>query len=297
MTRYAYYPGCSALKSALELDRSTRLVIERLGIEWLPMDEAACCGSRESGGLEVQDEYLALSLNARTFAMAEAAGAQVILNVCSTCQLRLATDAKRLAEQPDLRDKVNRALASIDLRYQGNLRIQHLLYVLLQDIGLDALHNRVTRPLSGLRVAPFYGCHLIRPSAIHGEQEDPYRPRSLGLLIQALGGTEVDYSGASQCCGFHSLLVRKKTALQVSARSLMEAVREHADVMVTPCPLCHTMMDAYQPQIERMCATRLGLPILHLPQLVGLALGISPEDLGMERHIVPFRPANFFIRR
>ncbi len=297
MTRYAYYPGCSALKSALELDRSTRLVLGRLGMEWVSLDEAACCGSRESGGLEVQDEYLSLTLNARTFAMAEATGAEVILNVCSTCQLRLATDAQRLAEQPDLRRKVNQALARIDLSYQDNLQIKHLLHLLVQDSGLDALRQKVVRPLEGWRIAPFYGCHLIRPSAIHGEQEDPYQPRLLGLLIRALGGVEVEYAGASQCCGFHSLLVRKKTALRVAARPLLEAVQGQADFMVTACPLCHTVFDAYQPQAEKVMKSRLNLPVLHLPQLVGLALGFSPEDLGMERHVVPFKLRMYSIPR
>ena len=172
------------------------------------------------------------------------------------------------------------------MSYNGTVRVEHLLYVILDDIGLDVITRNVTRPLTGLRVAPFYGCHLIRPSKTHGFRDDPYAPRSLGVLIEALGGTEVHYSGASKCCGFHALMVREKPALQMSGRHMLEAKDEEADVMVTPCPLCHTVLDGYQPRAERELKTQIGLPVLHLPQLIGLAIGIEPEALGLDRHMI-----------
>lgn len=289
MPKYAYYPGCSALKSATELDASTRKVVARLGIEWVTLDEAACCGSRECGGLEVEDENLSLVINARTLAMAEAAGVETIVDVCSTCQLKLDGDNKRLQQDDALRAKVNKALAEIGMQYNGTVEVEHLLYVILDDIGLDTIRESVTRPLTGLRVAPFYGCHLIRPSKSHGFRDDPYNPRSLGLLIEAVGGTEVEYDGASKCCGFHALMVREKPALKMSGQHMLEAKGEGADVMVTPCPLCHTVLDAYQPRAERELQTQIGLPILHLPQLIGLAQGFSPEELGLDRHMIEAR--------
>lgn len=286
MTKYAYYPGCSALKSATELDIATRLVANELGLDWVTLDQAACCGSRESGGLEVEDEYLALVINARTFAMAENAGADVIIDVCSTCQLKLDVDNKRLQNDKPLREKVNKALSKIGMSYSGSLRIEHLHYVLIDDIGLETIREKVTNPLTGLHVAPFYGCHLIRPSKEHGFRDDPNNPRSLGLMIEAVGGEEVKYEGANKCCGFHALLVREKPALSMSGTHLLEAKDRGADLLVTPCPLCHTVLDSYQAKAEREKGIRLNLPILHLPQLLGLALGLSPDKLKLSRHMV-----------
>jgi len=285
--KYAYYPGCSALRSAVELDAATRRAFERLGIEWITLDDAACCGSRECGGLGVEDEDLQLAINARTLAMAEQADVQTMVNVCSTCQLALSEDNERLKRDDVLRARINRALDKVGLVYEGNIIVKHLLYVIIDDIGLERIGELVTSPLTELRVAPFYGCHLLRPGNVHGYRDDPYDPRSLGELIQVLGATEVRYSGANKCCGFHALMVRNKPALRMSGQHIKEAQDEGADVMVTPCPLCHTMLDAYQPRAARELGTRLNLPILHLPQMIGLAIGLSPDELMMERHLVP----------
>jgi succinate dehydrogenase / fumarate reductase cytochrome b subunit len=210
--------------------------------------------------------------------------------VCSTCQLKLASDNQRLKASPDLRVKINHALAKIGLKYNGNVEVTHLLYVIIDDIGLDMIRNQIIKPITGLRVAPFYGCHLIRPGKLHGFREDPYKPRSLADLIEVLGGIPVEYPGENQCCGFHSLVIRKKPAVKMSAQHLLEAKRAGADVMVTPCPLCHTVLDSYQPEAESELGEKIGLPILHLPQLIGLVLGCKPEQMGLERHIIDPRP-------
>ncbi len=283
---YAYYPGCAALRSTTGLDIATQRVAARLDIAWTTLDNAACCGSRECGGLGIQDDDLKLAINARTMALAERSEAQKIVTVCSTCQLELAHDNHRLTTDPEIRRRANRALTEIGLGYQGQVEIKHLLYVLTEDIGLQQLSKAVTRPLKGLRVAPFYGCHLLRPAALHGSRDDPYKPHSLGDLIQALGGEEVQYSGATKCCGFHSLLVREMTALRMTGKHLQEAQEKGADLVVTPCPLCHTVLDSYQPRAAAVLGISLHLPVLHLPQLVGLALGFSSKDLGMDRQVV-----------
>lgn len=286
--KYAYYPGCSALRSATELDAATRIVAERLGLEWVTLDDAACCGSRECGGLSIQDADLQLAINARTLAMAEQAGVDTIVNVCSTCQLSLQRDNQRLISDAPTRERINHALGRLDMAYHGSVQIKHLLYVVIDDIGLDHIASLVTHPLRGLRVAPFYGCHLLRPGNAHGYKDDPYNPRSLGDLIAVLGGEEVMYTGATKCCGFHALMVRDKPALRMSGRHIKEAQIQGADVMVTPCPLCHTVLDGYQPRAARELDTDLHLPILHLPQLIGLAMGISPDELLIQRHVMPF---------
>ncbi|OGO17993.1 MAG: hypothetical protein A2Z14_11640 [Chloroflexi bacterium RBG_16_48_8] len=286
MNQYAYYPGCSALKSATELDLAARKVMSGLGLTWIDLSQAACCGSRECGGLRVEDELFALANNARTLAMAEAGGAKTIVNICSTCQLELSGDNKRLQEDADLLAQVNSVLNSIGKHYSGSVQVKHLLYVLVEDVGLEKVTEAVRHPLKGLRIAPFYGCHLLRPSEIHDSGEDPYKPQSLRKLIEALGAEEVEYSGATRCCGFHSILISKKPQLQMSGSHLMEAKGRGANLMVTPCPLCHTVLDSYQPSIEGALQTKINLPILHLPQLVGLAMGIDASGLGIGRHMI-----------
>ncbi len=283
---YAYYPGCSALKSATELDVSARKLMSALGIEWVDLSQAACCGSRECGGLRVESELFALANNARTLAMAEAAGADTIINVCSTCQLELEGDNQRLKEDPVLRERINTALSEIGMRYDCTVQVKNLLYVLVDDIGLDAIKAAVRKPLRGLHIAPFYGCHILRPSKVHGYREDPYNPKSLGMIIRALGAEEVEYRGAARCCGFHSIIVSKEPQLRMSGGHLLDAKQSGADVMVTPCPLCHTVLDSYQPSIENLLGQEISLPVLHLPQLVGLALGIPPDDLALSRHMI-----------
>lgn len=284
--RYAYYPGCSALKSAIELDLVTRKLMDALGIDWVPLDEAACCGSRECGGLKVVDEMLSLANNARTFSMAEAAGAETIINVCSTCQLELQGENKRLQEDSALLEQTNRVLKGIDRHYDSSVTVKHLLYVILEDIGIEKFRQEVRQPLKGLKIAPFYGCHLLRPTDIHEQREDPYAPKSLGFLIETLGGEEVQYNGATKCCGFHSIIVNSKPPMEMSGRHLLTAKDQGADLIVTPCPLCHTVLDCYQPRIERYLRKRIRMPVLHLSQLVGIAIGMPLQDLGLSRHII-----------
>jgi len=283
---YAYYPGCSALKSATELDVSARKAMTALGIQWVDLSQAACCGSRECGGLRVADEYFALANNARTLAMAESEGADTIINVCSTCQLELEGDNQRLQQDSSLREKINGALSEIGMKYNGSVTVKNLLYVLVEDFGVEAIETAVKVPLKGLRIAPFYGCHILRPSSVHGSREDPYNPKSLGLIIQALGAEEVKYSGATRCCGFHSIIVSKEPQLRMSGGYLLEAKATGADLVVTPCPLCHTVLDSYQPSIEAVVGQQIALPILHLPQLLGLAFGIPADELDLSRHMI-----------
>ena len=290
MTKYAYYPGCSALKSATEADQAIKLVMTRLGMEWVELTEAACCGSREAGGLEVEDEFLSLAINARTLGLAEAAKAEVMVNICSTCHLKLTGDNKRLQEDAGLLNKINRALEKINLTYNGTVKVMHFLYLVLDDIGLEVLNGTVNRPLTGLNIAPFYGCHLIRPGKVHGYRDDPYDPQSLSEIIEALGGNAVSYSGASKCCGFHAISISEKPALIMSGKNLMEAKDKGAHLLVTPCPLCHTVLDSYRVRINNTINEDIDLPVLHLQQLIGLAQGFDPKELGLERHMVSVIP-------
>ena len=279
--KYAYFPGCVGQDSCNELDVSTKLIAGELGIELVELEDATCCGA---GFVQDVDYDLSLVLNARTFALAERAGLD-ILTVCSTCQFNLDRANKELPPGSERLAEVNRMLAEVGLRYNGRVEIKHLLWVLVNEVGLGALRRRVKVDLSAVNVASFYGCQLIRPGTLHS-YDNPDRPDYFERLIEALGGKPVDYEGRKKCCGFPITFVNEKASMTMNAQNMLEAKEHGADLMATSCPLCHINLDLYQGRAEKTSGQRIDLPILHLPQLVGLAIGISPERLRLKRHIV-----------
>ena len=279
--RYAYFPGCVGQDSCKELDVSTKLISSALGIELVELEDATCCGA---GFVQDVNYDLSLALNARTLALAEVQHLN-ILTVCSTCQFNLDRANRELKEDPKKLEEVNKMLAEIGLRYNGTVEIKHILWVLVDEVGLAELQRRVQVDLSELNVASFYGCQLIRPGTLHG-YDDPDRPQYFEKLIEALGGKPVDYEERKKCCGFPITFVNEDASMRMNAKNLLAAKGKGADVMATSCPLCHINLDMYQGRSEKVAGERIELPILHLPQLVGLAIGIPPERLLMKRHIV-----------
>ena len=283
--RYAYFTGCVARGTCPELHRSTVELCKKLGIELWEMTGATCCGA---GVIRDEHPELQAALNARTLAMAEQQGMQ-IMNVCATCQQNLGHDAQALRESPDLRARVNALLAPSGLAgfspIAGTVQVKHLLWVLVADYGLERLAAQVANPLTGLRVAPFYGCHLLRPPDETGF-DDPDHPTSLDDVITVLGATPVDYAGKTRCCGFHILATQEDTATAMAVRRLEEAADAGADLMVTTSPLCHLALDAYQPRARRVQDVPGKMPVVHLAQLVGLACGIAPRALQLNRNVV-----------
>lgn len=282
--KYAYFPGCVALDSCKELDVATREVAKDLGIELVELKEASCCGA---GNLQEKNPEAALVLNARTLGIAQEKGLD-LLTVCGSCQLYLARSREAL-ENPETRERVNRALAKVGRRYDGGTKVKHLLQVLLEDIGPRKLAGHVRRPLGDLAVGAFYGCHLLRAPGTDAF-ENPEDPQGIERLVGILGGSPVSYAGRTACCGFHVLTVRRDLAVRMSATGLMEAKRAGAKVLATPCPLCHLVLDVYQKKAAKAAGEPLDVPILHLSQLVGIAFGIDPEKLGVSRHMVSMEP-------
>lgn len=280
--KYAFFTGCAAKGACPELYQSAVKVAKLLDIELEEMKSAACCGA---GVVREGDAELSLAVNARTFAQAEAKGLPV-LTICGTCQGVLAGANKTLKEDAAALGRINALLAPDGLAYRGTTEVKHLLWVLIRDVGLAKLRQAVKRSLAGLRVAPFYGCYILRPSTDLGF-DDPTDPSSLEDLIVALGGQRVDYAGRTKCCGFPLVLENEPMALAMSGNVTADAMREGADCMVTPCPLCHMSLDIYQDRAAEQRGERLNMPVFHLPQLVGLALGLSEQDLGLSRHLVP----------
>jgi succinate dehydrogenase / fumarate reductase cytochrome b subunit len=278
--KVAYYPGCVAQESGKELDMATRWVCRKLGIELVEFPNFSCCGS---GFVDEANSVLNVAMNARNLAIAEKAGLEM-MTICSTCQGMLTLANVRLREAP-VRTKVDGALAQIGVRYTGQTKVKHLLEVLTKELGPDRIRAQVTRPLTGLRVGAFYGCHLLRPTKELGS-ESPEEPHGFEDLITALGATPVLYRGRVMCCGFPILFVKEATANRIAGTQIHDAKAHGAHAMATPCPLCHISLDSFQNKAEKAVGEELNMPIFHLPQLVGLALGATPEELGLPRHLV-----------
>jgi len=284
--KYAYFPGCVAKSGAPELFDSTARVAEKLGIELVELTAASCCGA---GVINEGDPFLNVLLNARTFAMAENADLD-ILTICSTCQGVMRQVKWQLDNDQNLLAETNEVLAKINMQYKGNVKIKHLLSALIEDYGLSKLEQQVVKPLKGLKVAPFYGCYILRPPEAL-QFEDHNKPTSLEQLVTVLGAEPVHYEGETKCCGFPILFVQRNTAFEMAGTYLNNAKQKKADFMVTPCPLCHVSLDTYQTKSAKKIKADIGLPVVHLPQMVGLALGIKPEKLGFSKHMVSMEKA------
>jgi succinate dehydrogenase / fumarate reductase cytochrome b subunit len=280
--KVAYWPGCVSRGFTPELHGSMALVAELLDIELVELDRANCCGA---GVIAEHNPELADTLNARTFAMAQKTGL-AMMNICSTCQGAQSECQERLDADSAYRAHINEALAAEGLEYQGGITNKNFLWLLVEDYGLERIKQRVKRPLTGLRVGPFYGCYVLRPTSRLGYDEHPERDLYLEQLIEALGGEPVDYDGARKCCGFPVITMNRETSLSQAGRHVGDAIDAGADTLVTPCPLCHLNLDLQQPDAAKVVGRDLGLPVLHLPQLVGLALGFEPKELGMTKHVV-----------
>jgi succinate dehydrogenase / fumarate reductase cytochrome b subunit len=263
-------------------------VAPELGMDLVELYDGNCTGA---GVISEHSMETADALNARNFALAQRLDLPLI-NICSTCQGVQSMAQDRMKKKPELAAKVNEALADEGLRYDAErgLEVKNFLWVLVEDLGLDKLRSIVKNPLTGLKAGPFYGCYILRPESLLGYDEYPDRDKYLEYVIEAIGCTLITYEGQDKCCGFPILTINKKNSLTMAANHLSEAQQEGADCLVTPCPLCHLNLDAQQPDAAKYAHVNgLEVPILHLPQLIGLALGIDAKELRVDRHVVSTR--------
>ena len=284
--KYAFFPGCVSRGGCPELYPAAKLICQRLGIELQEMPGASCTGA---GVLQEKNEFLGDTLNARTFAMAEDLGLQ-IMTICSTCQGVMSQANYRMRNNTEYLARVNHELAQEGLEYKGTADPKHLLWIIVEDIGLEKLTEMITRPLAGVRIAPFYGCYLVRPTDALDMDEHPERQTALEQLIETLGATVVDFSGKTRCCGFPILTINEKNSVAMVAKHTSDVKDLGADAMLTPCPLCHLNLDGYQPKAAAQAQRKIDMPILHMPQAIGLAMGISPREMGLQRHIMSTKP-------
>lgn len=276
--KYAFFPGCVLEGASKENYIAVTAVAKALDIELVEIPGWTCCGASHVQDI---DDLTATAVNARNIALAEQMG-MPLLTVCNTCTLMLRKAKAQL--DAGQKDKVNGILAKAGIEYKGTTDVTHLLWAIIRDYGLDKLKARVKRPLKGWKVAPYYGCHILRPPAVMNF-EDPANPQSLEQLIAALGAETVDFEYKLKCCGFHATYTANEDMIRITGQTNQSAVNAGADCIVTPCPLCQMSLDMNHPEGQAAVNCRKEMPILHLAQLIGFALGLTPEELGINMHI------------
>lgn len=290
MKDYIFYPGCSMESSAKAYYHSVMAVCEALEVHLKEIDDWNCCGATEYLSLDRMPAY---ALIARNLALAEkqANGSKTVVAPCSACYLNLAKADHYMHEDPAFGAKINEALAAGGLHYDpGTLAVRHLLDIVLNDIGLEAIRAKVVKPLTGLRVAPYVGCMLPRPD-YNKRYSDTEHPTELDDLLAALGAEVIDFPLKTACCGGHMTQIGPDTAFELIRRIVAGADQYKADVMVALCPMCQMNLDAFQGQMNGYFKTDYNIPILFFTQLMGIAFGIAPEKLGFGAEFVSARAA------
>jgi heterodisulfide reductase subunit B2 len=283
MTAYAYYPGCSLSGMGKPYDESLRAVFGHLGVGLEEIPDWNCCGATSYMSIS---EDKAVALAARNLALAEQMKTDVVAP-CAACYLVLTKAQHMIGEYPALALKVQKGLQAAGLHYDGRAVVRHPLDILVNDVGLDAIRAKVVRPLEGYRVAPYYGCQVVRP---YGTFDDPLRPQTLDRLMAALGAHVVDYPLKAHCCGGSIMGTIEEIGIRLNFLLLKEARARSANVLATVCPLCQYNLEGYQGPMRRMYGEDVTLPIAYFTQLVGLAFGLPPKSLGLQRNFVTAEP-------
>jgi heterodisulfide reductase subunit B2 len=279
MKEYVYFPGCSLEKIALSYHLSALETTQKLGIKLTELEDWNCCGATAYFHV---DELLAYTLSARNLAMAEKVGSEVVAP-CSACYKNMYFTNVHLNEDPDLADHVNEALQEDNLSYSGRVTVKHLLEVFANDISAEEIKSKIIYPLSGLKVAAYYGCQILRPKKDH---EDVEQPRYFEDLMSAIGATPVDFPLKLTCCGGSLLISSRPAAYSMIHNLLYDAQRAQADVIATACPLCQVNLECYQQQVNQEFGTKFSIPVVYFTQLIGLAMGIAPKKLGFGKEFL-----------
>jgi len=279
---YTYFPGCSSAPDggSKAYGWSAQAVSKILDIELVELDDWNCCGSTPYSSI---DELTSFCLSARNLALAEKRGFDLV-TPCSSCYVMLNRTNSYIKQYPEVRAKVEDALAAGGLEYNGTVKVRHLLDVFVNDVGYEAIAAKVERSLNGLKVAAYYGCQIVRPRFGF---DHPELPESLDKLIASLGGEPVYFPLKSRCCGGSLIISEEEVALDLIKKLFDCASSNGAECLTTVCPLCQTNLDAYQSQVNRTFKTKFNLPVLFFTQLMGVAFGLGERDLGLRKSIVP----------
>ncbi|MFQ6068040.1 MAG: CoB--CoM heterodisulfide reductase iron-sulfur subunit B family protein [Candidatus Bathyarchaeia archaeon] len=283
--KFSYFPGCSLLATGKEYDMSMREVSNVIGIELVELDDWNCCGATAAYAV---DRSLSIVLPARNLALSEEKEMDIIAP-CAACFHFLARANEMLKTKTILRDKVNEVLGVIGLKYKGTIEVRHPLEILVKPFMapiLDKIKEKVVRPLTGLKIAPYYGCLFLKPPSFC-KFEDPENPQSLDILVKTVGAISIAWGPyRTRCCGGALQMIREEAMLELSGNILMKAKEYGADCIVTACPFCHLNLDMKQKDISSKYDLEIGIPVLYFSQLLGLALDINPKKLGLDKIIV-----------
>jgi heterodisulfide reductase subunit B len=285
--KYTYYPGCSVKSTANLYQESIDAVVPEMGVELEELDDWNCCGATAYMSVS---ELMSFAISARNLAMAEKFHRDVV-TPCSACYLVLNKTNRYFNDYPEVRKKLGVALEAGGLSYSGNIRVRHILDVIINDVGFEKITELVNRKLEGLNVAPYYGCQIVRPmyygcGASEDNEEgfdDPDDPVCMDRLIEATGATCVKYSMKTKCCGSSLMGTEEKQALKLCRGLLADAENNGAHCIVTICPLCQLNLDIFQPKVNSLFGTKFDIPVIYFTQLIGLAMGKQPKELGLER--------------
>jgi heterodisulfide reductase subunit B len=276
--RYAFFPGCSLDSTARDFRISTDAVCKRLGIELAEIPGWTCCGSSPG---HATDATLAVALPVVNLLKAEKMGSDLV-TTCAACYSRLRAASEEMSHEGDMRKRVDQVVGA---QYRGAVRVRHLLDVLVNDLGLDLIRDYVERPLTGLRAACYYGCLLTRPPEVVAF-DDPEHPTSLDRLVKAIGAAPVDWPAKVECCGAGLSLTSPDVMQRLAFGILEMAERAGADCVAVACPLCQSNLDLRQRESARAAGRDMALPVLYFTQLLGLAFGIEPKALGLNKLVV-----------
>jgi heterodisulfide reductase subunit B len=283
--KYAYYPGCSIKGTGRAYEESLLPVLKALDVEFEEIDDWNCCGATAYMAV---DEIKSCVLASRNLALAEKGGYSEMMAPCSACYLVLNKAQRYIETSGPVADTVKKALGAINLKITKKIKVRHPLDILLNDVGLDRIKQKVKRPLTGLKVATYYGCQIVRP---YSTFDDQYNPTSMDKLIKALGATVVNFPLKTRCCGGSLTGTLPEPGLLCAYILLKEAMKRGADVISTACSLCQFNLDGYQDKIAKKWEP-VQVPALYFTQLMGLAFGFSEEEMGLHRCIVPFSLEN-----
>jgi heterodisulfide reductase subunit B len=289
MKQYAYYPGCSLESLAKSYHVSSIEAARELGLELKEIEDWNCCGATAYFHV---DELLAYTLVARNLALAEKENLDFVAP-CSGCYKNAYFTNAYLQQDPDLAEHINYALEEDNLHISGPINVRHLIEVFVEDVGFEEINKRVSRPLKDLRVAPYYGCQLIRPKK---DSEDVENPQFFEDLLSAIGADPVEYGSKTRCCGGSLIITNREAALDMVYKLLQDAANREADVIATTCPLCNINLELYQKQVNREFGTKFSIPIMYFTQLLGLALGIASGRLGIGKELVSMESVQFLMQ-
>jgi heterodisulfide reductase subunit B len=275
-SRYLFFLGCTIPYRVSSYEVSARKVFAKLNIELVEMPDFNCCGLP----VDPASHEMMLALAARNLCLAEQHGLNII-TLCTGCATTLRKVNKILKEDKELKNTINEYLKEVDMEFKGTIEAKHFVHAFKEDIGFDKIKETVQKPLTGLKVAEHCGCHLLRPLKVMG-YDDPEDPAVLKGLIELTGAECLDYMDEAECCGYTVITIDEKVALQLTREKLHHVKMSGAQALITVCPSCHLMFDMQQSRIERIFNEKFELPVLHYPQLLGLAMGFKPDELALK---------------